>query len=80
MKKTLIALALALVTAGLSAAHAQTVVKIGHAGPLTEMIALANLAVRAGRPLDLDPATGAVKTAGIPNEWVTPQYRNGWAL
>lgn len=51
-----------------------------HAGPLTEMIALANLAVRAGRPLDLDPATGAVKTAGIPNEWVTPQYRNGWAL
>ncbi|NMG29369.1 branched-chain amino acid ABC transporter substrate-binding protein [Aromatoleum evansii] len=37
MKKTLIALALA--TAGLSAAHAQTVVKIGHAGPLTGPIA-----------------------------------------
>ena len=37
MKKTLIALALA--AAGLSAAHAQTVVKIGHAGPLTGPIA-----------------------------------------
>lgn len=52
----------------------------GHAGPLTEMIALGNLAVRAGRPLDIDPATGAVKTAGIPNEWVTPTYRDGWRL
>jgi hypothetical protein len=52
----------------------------GHAGPLTEMIALGNLAVRAGRPLDMDPATGAVKTPGIPNEWITPKYRDGWNL
>jgi predicted dehydrogenase len=51
-----------------------------HAGPLTEMIVLGNLAVRSGRVIELDPETGAIKTAGIPNEWVTPGYRAGWSL
>jgi predicted dehydrogenase len=51
-----------------------------HAGPLTEMIVLGNLAVRAGRVVELDAETGAILTAGIPNEWMTPAYRAGWSL
>ncbi|MFN8573529.1 MAG: Gfo/Idh/MocA family oxidoreductase [Gemmatimonadaceae bacterium] len=51
-----------------------------HAGPLTEMITLGNLAVRAGRTVELDPDTGAIKTSGIPSEWITPSYRSGWSL
>jgi predicted dehydrogenase len=50
----------------------------GHAGPLTEMVLLGNLAVRAARPIDVDPTTGAVKTAGLPDEWTTPVARSGW--
>ncbi|HJU73763.1 MAG TPA: Gfo/Idh/MocA family oxidoreductase [Gemmatimonadaceae bacterium] len=53
---------------------------VAHAGPLTEMIALGNLAVRAGRTLEIDPATGAVKSPAIPNEWINPVYRAGWSL
>jgi len=52
----------------------------GHAGPLTQMVLLGNLAVRAGRPIDLDPVTGEVKTTGIPAEWITPAYRAGWRM
>jgi hypothetical protein len=52
----------------------------GHAGPLTEMVLLGTLAARAGRNLELDPETGVVKTAGIPTEWTTPKYREGWSL
>jgi predicted dehydrogenase len=50
----------------------------GHAGPLTEMVLLGNLAVRAARPIDVDPATGAVRTQGLPDEWTTPVGRTGW--
>ena len=52
----------------------------GHAGPLTEMIVLGNLAVRSGRTIELDPESGVVKTQGIPTEWLTPSYRTGWSL
>jgi predicted dehydrogenase len=52
----------------------------GHAGPLTEMIVLGNLAVRAGRTVELDPESGAILTSGIPSEWMTPIYRAGWRL
>jgi hypothetical protein len=51
-----------------------------HAGPLTEMIVLGNLAVRSGRMIELDPETGALKTPGIQPEWILPTYRNGWTL
>lgn len=51
-----------------------------YAGPLTEMIVLGNLAVRSGRTIELDPDTGAVKTTGIPSDWLMPTYRNGWML
>jgi len=52
----------------------------GHGGALTEMVLLGCLAVRAGRTLDVDPATGNVTTPGIPPEWITPSYRAGWSL
>jgi predicted dehydrogenase len=52
----------------------------GHAGPLTEMVLLGNLAVRAGRVLEIDPQTGAVTNATIPDEWIMPRYRDGWRL
>lgn len=52
----------------------------GYAGPLTQMVLIGDLAVRAGRSLDFNPATGEVLTAGIPAEWITPAYRAGWSL
>ncbi len=52
----------------------------GHAGPLTEMVLLGNLAVRAARPIEVDPETGAVKTAGIPETWVKPVMKEGWGM
>jgi hypothetical protein len=52
----------------------------GHAGPLTEMVLIGNLAVRLARPLELDPATGAVRSPEVPAGLVVPEYRKGWAL
>ena len=50
----------------------------GHSGPLTEMVLLGNLAVRTAQAIDVDPQTGAVLSAGIPEEYMKPQYRQGW--
>jgi predicted dehydrogenase len=52
----------------------------GHAGPLTQMVLLGCLAVRAGRPLEIDPATGAVRSGTVDPTWVSPVYRRGWTL
>lgn len=52
----------------------------GHAGPLTQMVLLGTLAVRMGRVLELDPKTGAVTNAQVPDEYVRPEYRAGWTL
>jgi predicted dehydrogenase len=52
----------------------------GHAGPLSEMVLLGNLAVRAGHPVEINPTTGDVLTEGIPDEMVRPRYREGWEL
>jgi hypothetical protein len=52
----------------------------GHAGPLTQMTLLGNLAVRMAQPLTLDPATGEVTNAKVPEEYVRPAYRKGWTL
>ena len=51
-----------------------------HAGPLTQMVLLGNFAVRAGKPIDVDPATGNLKTTGIPEHYWKPEYRKGWTL
>ncbi len=52
----------------------------GHAGPLTEMVLLGCLAVRAGQPLLIDPEKGAVTNVKLPEEWLRPSYRKGWTL
>ena len=52
----------------------------GHAGPLTEMVLIGNLAVRLARPVELDPATGAVRSPEVPVELVTPRFREGWGV
>jgi predicted dehydrogenase len=52
----------------------------GHAGPLTEMIVLGNLAVRAGRAIELNPTTGELLTKGVPDEWTSTPYRAGYSL
>ena len=51
----------------------------GHAGELTEMIVLGNLAVRMGRTLELNPETGAITNVTVPAEYMTPAYRPGWS-
>jgi len=51
-----------------------------HSGPLTEMVLLGNLAVRAAKALDIDPQTGQVTNATIPEEYIKPTYRTGWSL
>jgi hypothetical protein len=50
-----------------------------HAGPLTEMVLLGNLAVRTAQVLDVNPENGAVLTSGVPEEYVRPRYRAGWS-
>ena len=50
-----------------------------HAGPLTIMVLLGNLAVRTGKVLDVDPESGEVATS-VPAEYVTPVYRKGWGF
>ena len=52
----------------------------GHAGPLAEMIALGNLAVRMGRTLELNPQTGDVTNVQVPADYLMPTYRAGWSL
>jgi len=51
-----------------------------HAGPLTKMVLLGNLAIRMNQRLELNPATGEVTNAKVPEEWVKPAYRAGWEL
>ena len=53
---------------------------VEHSGPLTEMVLLGNLAVRAARVLELDPETGMVTNTNIPEEYIKPTYREGWSL
>ncbi len=52
----------------------------GHAGGLTEMVLLGVLAVRMNRVLEINARSGAVTNATVPAEWVTPTYRDGWAM
>jgi predicted dehydrogenase len=52
----------------------------GHAGPLTEMVLLGNLALRMGHTLEVHPETGTVTSAEVPHEYLRPQYRKGWGL
>ena len=50
-----------------------------HAGPLTEMVLLGNLAVRSAKTLEIDQSTGQVTNTTIPEEFLRPEYREGWS-
>lgn len=51
-----------------------------HAGPLTEMVLLGNLAVRTRRALSWDAATGRVANDDEANRLLHDEYRSGWSL
>lgn len=51
-----------------------------YAGPLTEMVLLGNLAIRAGGTIEWDAATMRVTNLTVPEEYLRPVYRNGWHL
>ena len=51
-----------------------------YSGAFTEMVLLGCLAVRMGKTLEVDPATGAVKNVTVPQEYIQPSYRAGWSL
>ena len=64
-------------------ATVETLLKAGsdfadHSGPLTEMVLLGNLAVRAAKVIEIDPQTGDVTNTTIPEEYIKPTYREGW--
>ena len=52
----------------------------GHAGPLTEVVLLGNLALRANRALTLNAETGAITNGAVPADWIMPPYRRGWTM
>jgi len=43
-------------------------------------VLLGCLAVRLGRSLEIDPATGAVKNVTVPPTHIQPAYRAGWSM
>ncbi len=51
-----------------------------HAGPLTEMVLLGNLALRTAQVLELNPQSGEVANAAVPPEYIRPEYRAGWSV
>jgi len=44
------------------------------------MVLLGNLAVRTTTALEVDPQSGNVTGAEIPEEYLKPTYRDGWTL
>ena len=51
-----------------------------HAGPLTEMVLLGNIAIRTGKKLYWDGPNMRVTNVPEANEYVNPPYRRGWTL
>ena len=51
-----------------------------YSGAFTEMVMLGCLAVRLGRTLEVNPATGQITNVQVPAELITPTYRQGWSL
>jgi hypothetical protein len=44
------------------------------------MVLLGNLAIRMNQALELNPDTGAVMNAKVPEEYLRMEYRSGWSL
>ncbi len=51
-----------------------------HAGLLTEVCMLGNVALRAGKPIEWDGAAGRVTNDEAANQLLRREYRNGWGL
>jgi hypothetical protein len=47
---------------------------------VVDVAKLGNFGVRVDKPIDVDPATGNLKTTGIPERYWKPEYRKGWTL
>ncbi len=52
----------------------------GYSGLLTEAMLLGNVAVRLGKAIDYDAASGRVTNAPEADRLVRPEYREGWTL
>jgi predicted dehydrogenase len=51
-----------------------------YAGTLTEALLLGNVAVRVGRPIEYDAASGRVTNLSEADRFVRPAFREGWGL
>ncbi len=51
-----------------------------YAGPLTEAYLLGNLALKIGGKIEWDAATRSVKNHPELNQYLKPEYRQGWAV
>lgn len=51
-----------------------------HAGPLTEVVLLGNLAVRSGAAIEWDAERMRVTNVPEANAFLDEEYREGWSL
>ncbi len=51
-----------------------------YAGTLTEAMLLGNVAIRSGKKMEYDPATGTITNDSEANLLLNPAYRQGWSL
>jgi predicted dehydrogenase len=51
-----------------------------YAGPLTEMVLLGNIAMRAGQPIEWDGKNMKITNCPDAEKYLVKQYRDGWAL
>jgi hypothetical protein len=50
------------------------------AGPLTEFVLLGNIAIRVGKRIEYDAASGKITNDEAANRYVAEAYHNGWTL
>lgn len=60
--------------------HGRTLCHFDYAGPLTETILLGNVAYRLGRRLEWDPVNLTATNCVEAEQYVKPDYREGWTL
>jgi hypothetical protein len=52
----------------------------GYSGPLTEIVHLGNVAIRAGQPIEFDAKKIKITNCAEANQYLKREYRKGWAL
>jgi len=58
----------------------EAVSNFDYAGPLTELVMLGNIAIRAGEPIEWDGANKRITNVPSANQYVQREYREGWKL